>query len=68
MTDIFSRPLPTRRLSKSVCGFTRFTTMTASAARNAAPMTTFTPSALSPTSVTSIDASIGAPTSRSVTP
>ena len=31
-------------------------------------MTTFTPSALVPTSVTSIDASIGAPTSRSVTP
>ena len=68
MADIFISPLLTCALSKSVCGFTRLMSSTASACSARFETTTLIPSADGPTSVTSIAVSMAAPMAVSVTP
>ena len=67
MTSILTRPLSTSPW-KSVCGLTRFTTITPSASARSRDAQTGTPKALSPTDTTSIDETTSAPTLSAVTP
>ncbi len=67
MTSILTRPLSTSPW-KSVCGLTRFTTITPSASAASREVQTGPPNALWPTVTASMVETISAPTVSSVTP